>query len=346
MRFGYRRMVLPLLAPVVLAAGACGLGRDGERGGSGRRAFLELDLRTLWSVGGAEYDTTVLMPAEMAADSHAVYVLEPALHRVSAIRLRDGALLWRTKGEGSGPEEFRNPTAIAFAPDGGLLVADHGNGRIATMDAAGRVTGHIGLTDIGVPVGLCAFGDGTILVSALGNRHPLWRIGRNGTVVERPALPWSDLAPGETTLPFQGFFAPDPRTDGCVFTLRYGRGFARFRGSKPAERMSYIEWFDLPGSTMRSAPGKRAEELGDRTEASRGVAADSQTIAVGFVGRSDDGGRLIDLYDARTGDYRSTLRAPFWFDRMTRSGSVYLFMTRVDDYPVIVAVEAVEVGGR
>ena len=52
----------------------------------------------------------------------------------------------------------------------------------------------------------------------------------------RPALPWADLPPDENTLPFQGLLAPDPRTDGCVFSLRYGRGFVRYEGSKRADR--------------------------------------------------------------------------------------------------------------
>ena len=41
-------------------------------------------------------------------------------------------------GEGSGPGEFRRPTAIAVDKEGNVLVADNGNRRIQKFDSNGR----------------------------------------------------------------------------------------------------------------------------------------------------------------------------------------------------------------
>lgn len=148
----------------------------------------------------------------------------------------------------------------------------------------------------------------------------------------------ADLA-GAGSLPLQGTFARDP-AGRCVYALYMGRGFARFDGERFAGPYDYVEWFDVPGSRAEPDSGGRRESMAQGITAARGVTADAHGIAVGFGGTTDDAGRLVDVYDAATGAYASSVRAPHWFTRMTRSGNLYVFITRVDGFPAVTAHEA------
>jgi hypothetical protein len=75
--------------------------------------------------------------------------------------------------------------------------------------------------------------------------------------------------------------------------------------------------------------------------AAQGVGAGDDGIAVGFSGRTDDAGRLVDIYDRSTSAYTHTIRAPRWFERVSRVGPLYVFITRVNGYPAVLAAEPV-----
>lgn len=330
----------------VLAFGAAACQQDGSRAArwkarSGTRTMLPVQWSQLWMVGGSEDDTTVVMPAALVADSALVLVAEPGVHRVTALRVGDGSVAWRVSGPGSGPRELRNPVAVAFDARGEAVVLDQGNGRLVVLDRAGRAHRHVTLQDNGYPLGVCPLADGSFLLAAVGSTHPLAHVSAEGETLARVSLPWGDLR-NAGTLPQQGLVASDPRAGGCVFGLQFGRGFARFAGGRFRPPGDYVEAFDLPQSTQRPDSGGRSERLGQRIEAARAITADDHTIAVGFVGRSDDGGRLIDLYSAEEGSYSRSFLAPFWFDRFARTGDVYVFATRRNGYPALVAARASE----
>ena len=324
-----------LLATICAGATACG--ETGGRHPDRPRVFAEVSWRQRWQVGGSEQDTLLMMPSYLVADREHVYVLETGLHRVAALRLSDGGLAWRLGREGSGPGEFRNPTEIALGPRGELLVLDQGNGRIAVVDGAGAVKRHVRLPEIGFPNGLCALGDGGFLVAALGTEHPLIRVSAAGEVTDRYELPWRDLTT-MGSLPLQGTLRA-AAGGGCIYALSTGRGFARYDGARFSPH-EYVEWFDVPGSRTEPDSSGRRESLDPGLTAAQGLTADGRTIAIGFGGRTDDAGRLVDLYDAGTGAYTQSLRAPRWFWRMERAGDLYLFITRVGGYPAVTAVEA------
>jgi tripartite motif-containing protein 71 len=86
---------------------------------------------------------------------------------------------WGTRGAEAGQLEF--PHGVAFAPDGTLVVADSGNGRIQrfTIDAAGNGTfdaeygaaGQGGAGEFSVPTGIDVAADGTIWVADTDNNR-------------------------------------------------------------------------------------------------------------------------------------------------------------------------------
>lgn len=341
------RRALRGMAARLLCAFACTVavacdGTDAQRDAGRPRAFADVQWRQRWQVGGSEQDTSLMMPSALAADGELVYVLETPLHRLTALRLADGDLAWRLGSQGSGPRELRNPVAVALGAGGEVLVLDQGNGRIAVVDRTGAVRRHVRLPEVGFPNGLCALRDGGFLVATLATEHPAVRVSATGEVTDRYELPWPDLA-RLGSLPLQGTLHNDA-TGGCIYALNMGRGFARYSAGRFSAAHQYVERFDPPGSTMEPDSGGRRESMSKGVTAAQGIAADDRTIAVGFGGRTDDAGRLVDLYDARTGEYARSLRAPSWFWRMERAGDLYLFITRVDGYPAVTAMEA-ETGG-
>jgi hypothetical protein len=342
-----RRLRVPLLVIVWALCGAgalagCERGKNApgaQRGGINRK-LVDVTWRERWSVGGGEGDTTVLMPAGVAGDGERVYVLESRLNRIVALRAADGAVAWRAGTEGSGPQELRNPTAITLDRHGNVLVMDQGNGRLAVLAPTGTFVAHVALQEMGYPLGICALGDGGVLVAPLVTEHPLVRVSPQGRVVQRYELPWKDLADAGS-LSLQGDLEGDGG-GGCVYALTQGRGFVRFRDGQLSAH-EYVEWFDVRRTeiTGDAYAGGRRESAPEGPQAAQGIGAGGQGIAVGFSGRTNDAGRIIDFYDGSTGAYTHTWRAPRWFQRMGRAGNLYLFITRVDGYPMVIAAEPV-----
>ncbi|HEV3052196.1 MAG TPA: hypothetical protein VGX50_17940, partial [Longimicrobium sp.] len=198
----------------------------------------------------------------------------------------------------------------------------------------------IPMQELGFPRGLCALRDGGLLVATIGTDHPLVQVSRRGKVIERYELPWRDLRDaGSLTL--QGDLESDGN-GGCIYALGKGRGFVSFvEGRLTAHE--YVEWFDVPPSktTGDAYAGGRRETLAEGPSAAQGVGAGRGEITVGFSGQTDDAGRLIDLYDAATGAYMHTYRSPRWFERMSRVGDLYVFITRINGYPAVLAAEPV-----
>jgi hypothetical protein len=217
---------------------------------------------------------------------------------------------------------------------------DQGNGRLAVLSPTGTFVAHVALQELGYPLGICALDDGGVLVAPLVTEHPLVRVSPQGRVVQRYELPWKDLADAGS-LSLQGDLEGDG-DGGCVYALTKGRGFVRFRDGRLSAH-EYVEWFDVRPTeiTGDAYAGGRRESVPEGPQAAQGVGAGEQGIAVGFSGRTNDAGRIIDFYDGTTGAYTHTWRAPRWFQRMGRADSLYLFITRIDGYPAVIAAEPV-----
>jgi hypothetical protein len=304
------------------------------------RRFVESEWETLWVYGGDESDTTLLIPFALTAAGGNVYVADRAEPRVVAIRAADGALAWIAGRRGGGPDEFERVDAIAATADGGVMVADGGNGRIAILDREGRTRGYIRPEGVPIFLTLCPLADGSVAIGTGGPANPVVHVAPDGTIIDHPRLPWADLNEMYPAAPRQGIFAPEPDGSGCAYTLALGRGFSRFSGGRFTAAQRYVEWFELPESELTpSYPGQPPNEQlkPGWTEAVRGVAVDADQLVVAFWGRSRDRGRLLDVYDRRTGRYRHSLRSPEPVQRMAHSGSTYFFLQTRGGYPALVA---------
>jgi DNA-binding beta-propeller fold protein YncE len=84
-------------------------------------------------------------------------------------------------GRGTGKGEFDSPTAIAVDPNGNVLVADTGNGRIEKFSPNGTFVTSIGQFD--APNGIAIDRAGNIYVAEIGSKHRVQKLGPDGTSI-------------------------------------------------------------------------------------------------------------------------------------------------------------------
>jgi len=90
-------------------------------------------------------------------------------------------------GRGTGKGEFDSPTGIAVDPNGNILVADTGNGRIEKFSPNGTFVTSIATLD---PNGIAIDRAGNIYVAEIGSKHRVQKLGPDGTFIAEwaPAL--------------------------------------------------------------------------------------------------------------------------------------------------------------
>jgi DNA-binding beta-propeller fold protein YncE len=91
-------------------------------------------------------------------------------------------------GKGGGKGEFDSPTAIAIDPDGNILIADTGNGRIEKFSPNGTFLTSIGQFE--APSGIAIDRAGNIYVAEIGSKHRVQKLGPDGSFIAEwaPAL--------------------------------------------------------------------------------------------------------------------------------------------------------------
>ncbi|HEU4884631.1 MAG TPA: hypothetical protein VFT45_20415 [Longimicrobium sp.] len=325
----------------LLVCTGCGprSGGDQADGPPTERSFRDVQARTAWTRGGTESDTTLLAPVSLVADARHVYALDPAGSRVVALFAADGSTAWTAGGAGSGPREFRAPSALALSPLDEVIVADPTNNRITVLSRQGEFRGTVPLRGIGHPLSLCPQADSSIVVSLLTTgEFPVVRIARSGAIVQRFRLPWPDLH-HVSALAVQSEAAALPDGKGCVLALALGRGFARLEADRFGPPHAYVESMELPVPEMTELHGRPMQRLPKEQSAARGAFVVADHLIVPFGGTSADAGRIEDVYDARSGQYLYTHRLPFWSARTALAGQRSYHLMTVDGYPVIRAVD-------
>ncbi len=84
-------------------------------------------------------------------------------------------------GRGTGKGEFDSPTGIAIDPNGNILVADTGNGRIEKFSSNGSFVTSIGRFE--APSGIATDHAGNIYVAEIGSKHRVQKLGPDGTFI-------------------------------------------------------------------------------------------------------------------------------------------------------------------
>jgi DNA-binding beta-propeller fold protein YncE len=102
----------------------------------------------------------------------------PATPQLSS--LRNATVNMFQGGKGAGKGQFDSPTAIAVDPNGNILIADTGNGRIEKFSPSGTFLTSIGQFE--APNGIAVDRAGNIYVADAGN-HRVQKFAPNGTLI-------------------------------------------------------------------------------------------------------------------------------------------------------------------
>lgn len=330
------KLFIGACAATAMLSGGCAHGVDDS---PTERSFRDVEARTAWTRGGTESDTALLAPIALVADAKRVYALDPKGNRVVALSAADGSLAWMAGGEGAGPREFREPSAVALSPLDEVIVADPTNDRLAVLDRQGEFRGSVPLRGIGYPVSLCPLADSSIVLTLLiTDSLPIVRIARSGAVLQRFRLPWTDLRDA-SALAVQSEITAFPDGQGCMLALALGRGFAALRGGRFGPPHKYVELMELPVPVKGEMNGRPMERLTKEQSAARDAFVVGDSLIVPFGGTTNDAGRIEDVYDARNGRYLYTHRLPFWSARTALAGRRSYHLMTVEGYPAIRAVD-------
>jgi hypothetical protein len=331
-----RHLVRTLAALVTLAAAAACVERTA--GGDGSlpdprespnrthpphdRSWIAPGWKLLFRIGGSASDTALFDPLWLAADPSGAYVYDRGRPAVLAFDTA-GRLRWRYGESGSGPDGFRNVRDLKLDTAGRIWVLDNQNARITVLAPDGTVQRRITSAALSFLDKLTPLGDTAFVAYGVA---PLPRLQAmsvslfhgDGRTARELRLPWPDYS---RLPPLAGQLTSSAADSAGEFALAFtvGNGFFVFRNAEPYPYHGlYVE------HTPFSQTVRRARESGSRTALQTTVVGEPVSSAlsvqlsggrlyVHFGGRSRDYGRVVDVYDARTGAYLHTLRLPRYF---------------------------------
>lgn len=308
-------------------------------GSATEREIVATDWSVDWLVGSSPNDTLLMQPWRIAATDQTVYVADKAGARVAAFSVEDGALRWIVGGRGSGPGEFRLPTALAVAPNGEVWVSDADNPRVTLISPTGHVVGDFTIDEGWYVEALCPLANGTMLAVVNDPKDALYRFNRDGEIVARHSFPWKDLQDAPSLLR-QSFLAAG-EGGACTLALGLGRGFADYDGRQFTYTHPYVEDVQLPEviSTISDDGSRRSYRLSSPGGAALAVTRSDDTLIVAFAGESGHRGRVLDLYRAKDGAYLSSLLLPWSVHHggMARRGDRYFFISQTEGLPILLS---------
>ena len=126
-------------------------------------------------------------PWGVTVNNRLVYVAEWDNNRISIFTL-EGQLIRTIGSQGSGPGQFKNPTAVAISPDGDMYVADDYNHRIQVFNSDGVYQRKFGGGQVKNPYDILITADGHVLVADYGNKRVVI-FDTTGQVIRRFQVP-------------------------------------------------------------------------------------------------------------------------------------------------------------
>jgi hypothetical protein len=282
-----------------------------SRGTNGRerlpaRRYVPLALR-IDTIRSGQLDDTLARPLLLSASNDRVYYFDYGDSRLNAIDMR-GRLLWRVGRRGRGPNEWANPTSIVATREGGVVVVDGSSSRFTRVDADGAFVQSV--TTPSIPARI-ARGSGTSFI-AFGtlNGRPNAQV-LDSTFATVRTLPWSGWPDSAMGLAAQLRVASGRSGNVAAVSIATGRVFPLRTGMRLDSGVDGVGARPLP---------PRVPLTGDNGLVVAGVPAGTKPVIrdaaiVGdllFVLPAGDefDGRTLDLYDAKIGTYRVSIRVP------------------------------------
>jgi hypothetical protein len=292
---------------------------DGPQGADAPRPdriMVEMAWDTLSQLQTTEEEPILFSAGAVVAGGSGFWVLDRMGHQAAHFDW-DSELQWHVGREGGGPGEFTNPRTLALDRDEVLWVLDAGNHRISGFDAAGRLLDEIGLGDLdGVLNTFSVAPEGDRFYGMLFQDHlePV-RIDRDGRVERGARIRIRDAGDSSFGMAFQGMMPPTAAGSRWVHAFSMGDGLYLMEELEPAvERIRYPEWIPFPGvSQEERREGNRTvttTRMAPPIFAAQNVTIADDRILVRFAGESEHAGRLVDVYDLTTAEYRESFLLP------------------------------------
>lgn len=324
----------PQVAGVAVAAflllAACGNGTDvpdGSQVPRPDRALVEPAWDTLTWVQTEPQDTLLFNTGHVTAADAGIWVLDRLGFQIAHFDW-DGALQWYAGREGGGPGEFANPRNLALDQDQVVWVLDAENHRISGFDLEGRLHHEFGLGELDrILQSFAVTPDGERFFSMVYDDalEPVL-IDAQGGVEFGPPIPIPDAGQAAWGMAFQGRPTPEVLGDRWFYAFTMGDGLFPMDGLELAlDRIRYPEWIPFPRMIEEEWRDgnvtNTTTRMEDPTFAASDVHLSNDRLYVRFAGTTEEAGRLVDVYDAWSGDYQETLLLPFrgrlavWEDR-------------------------------
>lgn len=331
-----------------LAPAACGrrttadeASAEASRDDPPPRRFADVAWREIFRIGGSLDDTLLLQPGRLAADRHGVVVAD--LHGGRAMRFDpEGRLMWSYGRKGRGPDELAHPRDLKLDALGRTWILDAENGRVVVLSPDGRPARRIRLDGVGLrPDDLVPLDDGGALLLVADAERPLVRVDGSGAVLGRAPFPWPGFA-GLHPMASQLVVGTDPGSGRWAAAFQLGDGFFIFRRERGlGARGRFVEPVPFARPVRHRSGDRFGRSETVTTLASPTFAAWSATLSgdhlyVLFIGRTDRGGRLLDVYGLADGTYRETLLLPRRVDQVAYGDGTF-YATYGDPYPTLLA---------
>lgn len=228
-------------------------------------------------------------PLRLVPQGGKVYVVDPHNKALYALEASDGRMVWSRFG--SHDSSIVLPHDVAVTHHHLVAVADLSTHALLMFDTAGQPRPAI--QNMPPVYSFCAIGD-SLLALTWTVDQPIWMVSAtDGGVGSKADLPWDDTKhamPDKTS----GVFESNDQEDACVFVREKGDGFAVWHHGK----------FDAPHAFVE----KGHTSLSGFFAASGSFVGDD--VYVLFHGATGDSDRVLDVYDAQSGEYKRTLSTP------------------------------------
>lgn len=256
-----------------------------------------------------QLDSELLRPELLAARDSVVIVYDYGDNAVKAFGA-GGVVLWRFGRAGRGPGEFVNPTDLQVDQDGLVWLTDPPVSRVTILNAQGRLLRSIQMATAVERV--LPLSDGKFLGFAhAGGKPSFTRFNASGKVegvVRHPA--WLDTVPSLVS-ELRMTASPDGRSIG-VGSYYSGRLLVMDSKATMLKPVAAVESYDFP-KPIEYAPSKQMTVRRlppDARPTIRSVTADAQFLYSLVYGRSDQRGRIVDMYRLADGAYHGSMILP------------------------------------
>lgn len=339
-RAGFTMLLLPLSM-------ACNPGRPTEvepvniwsAANDVPRRFASVLFDTLWTYGSVD-DTILQMPGEIVPAPHGgVYVFDLAANRATHID-DAGRVAWVRGRRGQGPGEFMDVRALSEDRDGGVVLADHTNGRLVRLDPEGNLVQEVPLIIEASYVDGIATVDGGYALYTNGEPS-LLIVDEDGEIKARlasPSVEWERLDWMQRTGD-----AVSWSEDAWVLGFDVGNGWYVIRGDSVAA-YPYVEHTSFPVMAVtvvtEGATTTTTRRLPRVPNSGSTLSVKGDTLAVFFEGQSPDRNRTLDLYDLTTGAYIHSVATPRASDVvLAEDGTIYTLSRRGGLYSIVTALK-------